>query len=85
MFIVYLTNMTNINNNNVSNSNSNSRNNNNNNRNNNALSLFIVPCDKSIKVTVHIERCFQFSVCEVVNTHRTPTNNINRKLMKLSN
>ena len=36
MFIVYLTNMANINNNNVRNSNSNSRNNNNNNRNNNA-------------------------------------------------
>ena len=38
-----------------------------------------------IKVTVHLERCFQFFVCNFVNTHRLPTNlYINGKLMKLS-
>ena len=36
------------------------------------------------KVTVHLERCFQFFVCSFVNTHRLPTNlYINEKLMKL--
>ena len=25
------------------------------------------------KVTVYLERCFQFFVCHFVNTHRTPT------------
>ena len=28
----------------------------------------------TIKITVHLERCFQFSLCNFVNTHRTPTN-----------
>ena len=28
----------------------------------------------SIKITVHLVRCFQFSVCNFVNTHRTHTN-----------
>ena len=38
-----------------------------------------------IKVTVHLERCPQFSVCNFVNTHRAPTNfSINGKLTKLS-
>ena len=38
-----------------------------------------------IKVTVHLERCFQFSVCNFVNTQRLPTNlYIDEKLMKLS-
>ena len=38
-----------------------------------------------IKVTVHLERSFQFFVCNFVNTHRLPTNlYINGKLMKLS-
>ena len=38
-----------------------------------------------LKVTVHLERCFQFFECNFVNTHRLPTNlHINGKLMKLS-
>ena len=42
--------------------------------------------ENDIKVTVHLERCFQFSVCNSVNTHPLPTNlYINGKLMKLSN
>ena len=37
------------------------------------------------KVIVHLERCFQFFVCNCVNMHRLPTNlYINGKLMKLS-
>ena len=37
------------------------------------------------KVTVQLERCFQFFTCNFVNTHRLPTNLfINGKLMKLS-
>ena len=28
---------------------------------------------KYFKVTVHLERCFQFSVCNSVNMHQTPT------------
>ena len=43
------------------------------------------PKQNTIKVTVHLERCFQFSVCNSVNTHRTATNlYINGKLMQLS-
>ena len=26
-----------------------------------------------VKVTVHLEWCFQFSVCNLVHTHPTPT------------
>ena len=38
-----------------------------------------------LKVTVHLERCFKFPVCNSVNTHPIPTNlYINGKLMKLS-
>ena len=39
----------------------------------------------TLKVTVHLEQCFQFSVCNVVNTHQTPTTYIlMEKVMKLS-
>ena len=39
-----------------------------------------------IKLTVHLERCLQFSICNSVNTHRTPTNlSINGKLMNYLN
>ena len=46
----------------------------------------LVCADKTgLKVTVHLERCFQFFVCNSANTHRIPTNlYINEKLMKLS-
>ena len=38
-----------------------------------------------LKVTVHLEWCFQFLVCNFVITHRLPKNlYINGKLMKLS-
>ena len=38
----------------------------------------------TLKVTIHLERCFQFSVCNSVNTHRIPPHlYINGKLMKL--
>ena len=52
------------------------------------LCFFKIPDShtKRLKVTVHRERCFQFSVCNLVNTHRTPTNlymYINGKLIKL--
>ena len=28
----------------------------------------------SLKVTVHLEQCFQFPVCNSVNKHQIPTN-----------
>ena len=41
--------------------------------------------DNFLKVAVHLEQCFQFSVCNSVNTHPIPTNvYVNGKLMKLS-
>ena len=50
-----------------------------------SCSLVLLTWQSSFKVTVHLERCFQFFVCNLVNTHRLPTNlYINGKLMKLS-
>ena len=38
-----------------------------------------------VKVTVHLEWCFQFFICNFVNMHRLPTNlYIDGKLVKLS-
>ena len=36
----------------------------------------------TIKVNVHLERCFQFSICNSVNTHRTPTTYISMEKKK---
>ena len=35
--------------------------------------ILVVLSINFLKVTIHLERCFQFSVCNFVNTHRTPT------------
>ena len=51
----------------------------------NILRTFEAEILNLFKVTVHLERRFQFSVCNPVNTHRAPTNQyINGKLMELS-
>ena len=36
-------------------------------------SRFFIPISDQVKVTVHLEQCFQFSVCNFVNMHWTAT------------